>query len=306
MSKYKKIIIGKPHNKNKIEKTSVERFNPYSIFKCVKNINVNNVEYNIYGNSVASVMSCLYLKQLDIMFDAGANSPFNPKYILITHIHGDHTQALSGIIIGLKVKPIIYCPTGTKSYLYNYLLNYEKMTKQRELVNMQRFENKFDLREINVGDMIEINNNKIIVGVKTFHGNCSSIGYGLFDKKKKLKDEYKNCSADDLIKLKKEKIIIDEEIIIPVLLYTGDTTIEWTNHNKINFPLVITESTYIESVDKKFNEDAEHQTLGEIMNYAKQKQDTKFILTHFSPKYTFNEIMNEITKHNINNVDVIC
>lgn len=282
-----------------------KRFNPYSTYSCSKKVIINNIEYEICGNSVASIMTGFYIPQLKIMFDAGTNSPYAPKYICITHLHGDHIQSLPAILTGLPIKPIILCPIGTKKYIYNFLIAYERMTKYKDNIHMGRFENKFELHEMNVGDSKSIDNNKIIITIKTYHGNVETLGYGIIEKRRRLKDEYRTCTKEEIIELKKNKITIDDEYIVPILLYTGDTTIDWISTCYIDFPLIITESTFIKNVDKSFNEDANHQTLEEMMKYANEHKNKKFILTHFSPRYIKEDIISEIAKYNLDNVYII-
>jgi len=47
----------------------------------------------IQGYSIAGLRTNFFV-QPDLMLDAGISAPFQPKYILITHGHGDHIANL--------------------------------------------------------------------------------------------------------------------------------------------------------------------------------------------------------------------
>ena len=55
-------------------------------------------EYNgslqFKGHGVAGCASSFWIPQFRLMFDAGLLSPYQPKYICITHTHADHIQNL--------------------------------------------------------------------------------------------------------------------------------------------------------------------------------------------------------------------
>jgi len=286
-----------------------ERYYCYNIFNNKQHFKICGNEFDLQGNSIGSVMSCFYIKQFNLLLDAGTNSPFTTiDNILITHTHGDHIQALGSILCGLTTKPNIYCPIGTSQYIYNFLLNNEKLNRCTNEIDINEFNNRFHITEIQPNQIFPISKNKYIKGIETFH-NVPSIGYQICESRKKLREEFKSKTKEELIELNKNKADIYENILIPIFIYTGDTTTKWIEMNQqlLNTPLIITDCTFIEAINRTpINEkDYQHSTLEKLVPYIKLNEKTQFMLTHLSPKYDTNEILNEFNKYNLTNTKIL-
>ena len=86
---------------------------------------MKKTDKTIQGYSIAGLRTNFFV-QPDLMLDAGISAPFSPKYILITHGHGDH---IANLPFHLYVKnpnalPIkIFCPIEIKQLINNYIVN---------------------------------------------------------------------------------------------------------------------------------------------------------------------------------------
>ena len=137
--------------------------------------------------------------------------------------------------------------------------------------------------------------NLIVKPIKTYH-SVKSLGYMLFEKRNKLKNIYQNCDKKELSELRKKygTDYINDEILFPIIIYTGDTTSEVFNNELFTlytFPYIITECTFID--------DLENADLSERANnysWIIKMNKTTFILTHFSTRYKLTDIINFFSK----------
>ncbi len=66
----------------------------YKAWEAREPIKLAGTQYTLRGFSIAGYRTNFYIKELDLMLDAGISANFAPKKILITHCHSDHIANL--------------------------------------------------------------------------------------------------------------------------------------------------------------------------------------------------------------------
>jgi ribonuclease Z len=266
---------------------------------------INNKDLKLCGYSIAGIRTGFYIPQLKIMLDAGNCSPFNPEFIFISHLHSDHTQSLPMILTNITTKPKIFVPVGTRQLIMDYILSFERMTRYDNSINEENMKDKFQIIEVQPNMILNLMGNYKIQIFETFHG-VPSVGYAIFETKTRLKEEYKNNTRDEIIELRRNKINIMDEILLPVLAYTGDTTPIWLDNElfmKNDFPLVISECTFINQLSMTKDVSSwMHTSLEQLEYYINIKPKTQFVLIHWSQRYSKNDIDNIMSIKGFNNV----
>ena len=56
---------------------------------------------SVKGHSRGAEKTCFYIPELKLFLDAGSNTSYQPKYILISHCHTDHSFLLPMILTGI-------------------------------------------------------------------------------------------------------------------------------------------------------------------------------------------------------------
>jgi len=211
--------------------------------------------------------------------------------ILITHLHGDHTLGLPGILQTINATNPeqtieIYGPKGIKE-------NIQKLTE------IYQFTTNAKTHEINEGTIYENENYKIQTA-KLEH-SVPSYGYAIETKNKiklkKDKIEKENIKGEILKKLSEGEDITWNGKTIKAKEYTETpntskkiTTIMDTalcsNAIKLaeNSDLLIAESTYANDLENKA-EEYKHLTARQAAEIANKSGSKKLILTHFSQRY---------------------
>ena len=163
------------------------------------------MEIKIYSKALYSTW--VIYKPERILFDVGegistllGNSVYAIKTIFLTHGHVDHLSGLWGFIntrnaaMGDREKPMnVYYPEKNKAIekFKNFILDMNpRLRYQVNFVSLPDSERIF-LRSAGSFE-------RSIVPFKTFHtANEKSYGYSIYEKRKKLKEEYKNQGFEE-------------------------------------------------------------------------------------------------------------
>lgn len=270
---------------------------------------LNKVNLTLKGHSRGSERSGFLIPELSLYFDAGIQSPYNPEYIFVTHCHSDHSNELYSLISYISKsktkKPITCVPNGHKQLFINDVFS----AFQRSLGNSKaRCPYVIQGVEHNAILPITNGNNKYFVKVYELDHSVLAYGYGLFQTRTKLKSEYLDLNKDEIIKLRKNKVVITEEKVYPQIVYLCDTTtkIFTSSPEVLTFPYVVVECTFLYDYEKE--KVKKHIHWDDIKDIIINNQQCMFILIHFSMRYSQDEITaffdkeREQEKENLNNI----
>lgn len=254
--------------------------------------------YTLKGHSIASIHTCFYIPELDIMLDAGMESKYFPEKTFVTHGHMDHSLYLPATFVELsnrknlhdkQKKPTIFVPSKMFKPTLNYIYSSYALSKNNPHHRMMK---AFQLVGVDGGKRIEmvIKNNKWIVEVIECDHTVPCVGYGFIQVRRKVKDEYMDLPKQRYGELKKEGIEFAEEREFPIFCYLGDSTAKvFENFDYAKYPNIICECTYINSDDDK-EKTNKHTHWEELEPIIRSHPDNMFILYHFSQRYSSVEI----------------
>ena len=250
-------------------------------------------DFNIEGSSVSAFASFIGIKEMDILLDIGHCPPHFTRYnnVLITHGHQDHLLSISRYI-GLRnmnhLPPAtIFLPAGQLDNVVQLLSLWSKIENRRE----------YDVNLISVepDKRYDINKHYHFKSFKTQH-SFDSLGYALYEKRKKLKPEYLGLGGKDLVELKQAGKEIDYTLHIPQICYTGDTTDEIFDNEEVKKSrCLIIESTFLSDDHVDISTNRAHLHLESIIDYCRSANNEFIILTHFSMRYMKKEVVQIIS-----------
>ncbi len=260
------------------------------------------------GHSRGSERTGFYIPELELFLDAGVQSPYHPKTILITHCHSDHSFSLPMLITGILTKPNIYVPLEHAQLFRNF--NNAQFQLTRGKVNIRR--NNHEIFGITpnqkVNDQVEMFQFAKDWCFQVFemcHG-IPCVGYGINYISYPLKDEYKGMLGKDLKALREQKIQLTQQKLTPRFAFVLDTNVDCftLNPDILNYPVIITEctffceDTYITAVE------GFHTHWIDLKPICVSHPEISFIITHFSMRYEIDEIIEFFKKENVGNVIV--
>ena len=251
--------------------------------------------FTVSGHSRGSERTGFYIKELNAFLDAGVQSYYEPHYVLITHCHTDHSFALPMLLTGINTKPTVYCPAESVQYFNNFCDATRQLSKHTKSVK-----NEYPIVGLYPGDSIPLKGNYYAAVYNLYH-NAPCRGYGIYERRNKLRPDLQGASKEQIMAAKRENSIT-VPVNVPILAYLCDTTIEvlrGPNAKEIlTFPHIMIECTFL------YDEapDASHIRWSELKPYVVANPQTTFVLIHFSFRYTDEEIREFFQKESLSNV----
>lgn len=245
--------------------------------------------FNFEGVSEGGIRTSIAIPSLSILLDIG-NLPIDHAHLenlLLTHGHLDHSAGVPYYISQRSLRnlkpPNIYVPEKLHDDLSTILKIYQRI---------EGFDYLYNLISTPINSFVELNQNYSFKALKTFH-RIDSQGYTIYEKTKKLKDEYKTLPKDELMNLKSKGNEVSYEKKIPLISFSGDTRIEYVleNEDVANSKILFLECTYL---DNKKNvataREWGHIHIDEIIENANYFKNERIVLIHFSKRYSYKMI----------------
>ncbi|MFO0926465.1 MAG: MBL fold metallo-hydrolase [Gemmataceae bacterium] len=243
----------------------------------------------VEGYSRAAVQSYWRVPELKLGFDLGAHpwEFMGTQTWLITHTHLDHIAALPVYVARRRMMkmepPTVYVPAYAVDDLRKWLLIMQRLDRGRQVC---------DLRGVEPGDEIALSREHVVTVFATTH-TIPSVGYIVWDRRNKLKEEYQGLPGDKIRDLRQSGVQVTREVRIPLLAYTGDTSPQGLDDCPAVYQakVLITEMSFIRAKHRrdkihKFG----HMHLDDFLERADRFQNELIVCGHFSTRYHPDEV----------------
>jgi ribonuclease Z len=243
----------------------------------------------IEGYSRAAVQSYWRIPELKIGFDLGAQ-PWDfmgtPTWLL-THTHLDHVAALPVYVARRRMMrmepPTVYVPAEAVEDVRRLLLVMQRLDRGRMVCQ---------LNGVKPGQEIELSREHVVTAFATTH-TIPSLGYVVWDRRFKLKEEYHGLAGEQIRDLRLGGTEVTREVRTPLLAYTGDTSPAGLDGYPPLFEakILITELSFVRPNHRrekihKFG----HMHLDDLVERADRFQNELIICAHFSTRYHPQEV----------------
>src|SRR3954468_9875284 len=252
-------------------------------------ISCQHAGLTVEGYSRAAVQSYWRIPELKLGFDLGAQ-PWDfmgtPTW-LVTHTHLDHIAALPVFVARRRMMrmepPKIYVPAEALEDVRRFLVIMHRLDRGRMLC---------ELNGVKPGDEIELSRENVITVFPTTH-TIPSVGYVVWDRRFKLKEEYHGLPGDKIRDLRLSGTEVTREVRIPLVCYTGDTSPGGLDGYPPVYQakILITELSFIRPNHRrekihKFG----HMHLDDFIERADRFQNELIVCGHLSTRYHPNEV----------------
>lgn len=243
----------------------------------------------IEGYSRAAVQSYWRVPELRLGFDLGAQ-PWDfmgTQTWLLSHTHLDHIAALPVYVARRRMMkmepPVIYLPEYAVEDVRKLLLIMQRLDRGRQVA---------DLIGVKDGDEIQHSRENVITVFGTTH-TIPSVGYVVWDRRLKLKEEYHGLPGDKIRDLRLSGVAVTREVRVPLVCYTGDTSpagldaYEPVYQSKI----LIIEMSFVRAKHRRDKiHKYGHMHIDDFIERADRFQNEVIICGHFSTRYHPDEV----------------
>jgi ribonuclease Z len=252
----------------------------------------------VEGWSRAAVQTYWRVPELKVGFDLGGQ-PWDfmgtPTWF-VSHTHLDHVAALPVYVARRRMMkmepPTIYLPAESVDDVKKLMMVMHRLDRGRQLA---------ELKGVEPGDEIELSRDHVVTVVRTAH-TIASRGFIVWERRKKLKEEYLGLPGDKIKDLRlaaeAKGESITHEVRLPLVGYTGDTAPAGLDDNPAFFDakVLITELSFIRASHRRDKiHKYGHMHLDDFVERATRFKNEAIIAAHLSTRYHPNEVRKLVT-----------
>jgi len=259
-------------------------------------------KFTLHGHSRSAHSTCFFIPELGWALDGGLPIHKDVDYVFVTHGHLDHSFNIP-FMLSRKQVMNVFVPPGTAHFFQNFMVSSFKLNDATDDIHDRHY--TINTAETNV--MFEIGGHQkyTMRAINCVH-SVPCVGYYFYEKRTKLKEEYRAMSGAEIGKLRKSGVDVSEHVDFPLFAYLGDTTTEVFEKNPdvFSFPVIITECTFL---GESYAEEAVsrgHTCWTTLFPYVQKNPQITFVLIHFSLRYSNNEILKFFESFNLKNIVV--
>jgi ribonuclease Z len=237
----------------------------------------------VEGYSRAAVQTYWRVSELKLGFDLGAlpwSFTTTPNWF-VSHSHLDHIAALPILVARRRMMkmepPTVYMPAECIEGARLLLKAVQRLDRGRMPVN---------LVGLNAGDEVELSRELVVRAFPTRH-TIPSLGYLVWERRKKLKPEYHELSGEQIRDLRLSGVEVSFEIRLPRVAYLGDTAPQGLDvfPDIYRAQFLIVELTFVAPNERpalihKFG----HTHLDDLLARAERFENEVIIASHFSTR----------------------
>jgi len=249
----------------------------------------------IEGYSRAAVQTYWRIPELKLGFDLGAQ-PWDfmgtPTWF-ISHTHLDHIAALPVYVARRRMMkmdpPVIYLPEHAIENVQRILQAFSRMDRGRL---------PCELLPIKPGDEIELSRELVVTAHRTQH-TVPSMGFIVWERRKKLKPEYTDFSGEQIRDLRLAGTDVTLEIRSPQVAYLGDSAPEGLDNcpDMYKAHILIAEMTFVAPGHRKEKIHKNgHMHLDDFIERKDRFENEMIIASHFSTRYHDRQIRRFVEK----------
>lgn len=249
----------------------------------------------IEGRSRAGHETYFRVRDLNIALDIGRcpDIVVSMPHVFVTHAHLDHAAGIPFYAGQRHLQRLengtIYVPSEAKPDVDALL------EVQRRLTGAA-----FDeVRIVGVaaGEELRVSRSLYVRGHAAPH-RIAARGYEFIERRHHLREEYAGIDRETITSLKREGVQVDEEYRCPILFYTGDTDRGLLEKCDALFKaeVLMIECSFIEDGHQDRAEKYRHIHIDDIAEFAEKFENHVIVLTHFSRRYSRDEIRNGVRR----------
>jgi len=245
---------------------------------------------DIRAVSVAGLETCIELPGFKVCFDIGRGprAAVRNHTVLFTHAHIDH---MGGIAHHVATRSLLSMEPPT------YVMPPQVVDAVENLLNAFRVLDGSDMPAnlvgIKPGESLRIGKRRVVRPLKAFHP-VPSQGYAIMEVRNRLRDDLRDAGSEAIAAARGRGEEITTSTEHPMVVFSGDTTIEFIEHNPLarSADLLIMEVTFVDDrVSVASARKNGHIHLDEVVERADLFENKAILFTHLSARYRQEEAL---------------
>ena len=179
--------------------------------------------------------------------------------------------------------PTIYLPAPMVDDVRRLLLIMQRLDRGRQVCT---------LTGVKPGDEIALSREHVVSVFETKH-TIPSVGYLVWERRNKLKEEYHGLPGDQIRDLRLSGVAVTREMRTPLVCYTGDTSPAGLDGYPPAFEakVLITEMSFIREKHRREKiHKYGHMHLDDFLERAERFKNELIVVAHFSTRYQVGEV----------------
>lgn len=249
------------------------------------------------GYSRGADKTFLFVPQLSLGLDAGLVCGRKPRTVFLSHTHTDHSADIAFLCKRRFGSVDVFCPKEAVSLVENAVRASVEMNLDGDAFDRSRM--PFAVHGVGDGDRFELphSSGQYVVEVFALQHSCPCVGFGVSRRKKKLAQHLRGMAGHEIAARRAAGETVDEEVIEPLFVFNGDTSIAGLVRNAriFEYPVVITECSFYpinmdsgEASKIEMKKD-KHTAWEDLRAVVKAHPATAFILIHASLRHNTTE-----------------
>jgi len=252
-------------------------------------------DLTIEGYSRAAVQTYWRVPELKLGFDLGAHpwSFMGTDTWFLTHTHLDHVAALPVYVARRRMMkmdpPTIYMPEHAIEPIERILKLFTRLDRGRL---------PCQLVAVKPGDEIEISREHVVTVSATTH-TVPSLGYVVWERRRKLRPEFQNLSGSEIRDLRLGGTDVTEERRVPRVAYLGDSTPAGLDDCPAMYEaqILITELTFVAPRHRKDKiHKFGHMHLDDLIERRDRFKNELIVAGHLSARYHARQVRHYVER----------
>ncbi|HEX9985703.1 MAG TPA: MBL fold metallo-hydrolase [Thermoanaerobaculia bacterium] len=250
--------------------------------------------FTIEGRSRAGHETFFRIRELGVALDIGRcpDAVISMSHVLVSHAHLDHA---AGIPFYGAQRHLQRLDGGTVYVPSEALDDFRALLEVQARLTGAPLE--MNLRGVAAGEEVRMTRRLLVRGHRATH-RVAARAYELIEVRHHLKDELHGRTGEELARMRKDGLVLDEEFRRSIIFYTGDTDrgLLETNEALFKAEVLMIECSFIIEGHQERAARYRHIHIDDIAEFAERFENETIVLTHFSRRYSPDEIRNGIRR----------
>lgn len=248
----------------------------------------------IEGRSRAGHETYFRIRDLGVALDLGRcpDLIIPMDHVFVTHAHLDHAAGVAFYAAQRKLQGLdtgtLYVPAESKDGFE------ELLAVQRRLTGSTL---PLEVVGLAAGDEVRFGRNHLVRAHAASH-RVAARAYELVDVRHHLREEFLGRSREEIGKLRRDGVQVDEPYARSLLFYTGDTDRGLLEQCEAAFraEVLMIECSFLAEGHQERAATYRHIHIDDIADFADRFENELIVLTHFSRRYSRDEIRDGVRR----------